>query len=211
MPMCQLYLGPAPFTLLRILMVTEQNLSVSALRSHWYASNTELFECANRYAYFQLRCVMHALRFQCENQIRRNSNTTVFFQWGYLCWNRIISIVFAWSVFIAYLLGHEAVWTGTSFSSLEIRGRIKMEQCEQGLPRHERNFIVADFSATVISIHLIRWIFAFLQILDPEKRLGCEEMGGYPNLKAHEFFTGYNSCYSKIFPNFNVSFIVKHL
>jgi len=27
-------------------------------------------------------------------------------------------------------------------------------------------------------------------VLDPTKRLGCDECGGFPSLKSHEFYEG---------------------
>jgi len=37
----------------------------------------------------------------------------------------------------------------------------------------------------VISVHRVFYIVS--QVLDPRQRLGCEELGGYPPLKAHVF------------------------
>ena len=35
--------------------------------------------------------------------------------------------------------------------------------------------------------------FLFMQVLDPSKRLGCSQMGGYDPLRAHIFFDGKNN------------------
>ena len=34
----------------------------------------------------------------------------------------------------------------------------------------------------------INSLFLVLQVLDPDKRLGCDEMGGFEKLKSHAFF-----------------------
>ncbi len=55
------------------------NLFVSALCSHWYASNTELFDYVNKY-------LLNTLCFQFEHQIRRHLNTTIYFHLRIFVW-----------------------------------------------------------------------------------------------------------------------------
>ena len=48
--------------------------TVFALRTHYSAMKTELFENANENGYFPIRCVLNMLCFQCEHQKQRHWN-----------------------------------------------------------------------------------------------------------------------------------------
>ena len=48
-----------------------------------------------------------------------------------------------------------------------------------------------NFFINAVVFNIDRHLF-YLKVIDPTKRLGCAEMGGFGPLKAHAFFEGIN-------------------